>query len=104
MGPLLVVSGDPRIKVGLQLVDRAIDLFAERHPVELIQDGAMETLANTVCLFVGSWSWCGCDRCPRPRGRARIRGSGCRKIRYRDRSAFATSGWRARHRTAPSGR
>jgi hypothetical protein len=36
MGPLLVVFGDPSIKVGLQLVDRAVDLFAERHPVELI--------------------------------------------------------------------
>src|SRR5215472_2839628 len=48
MGPLLVVSGDPRIKVGLQLVDRAVDLFAERHPVELIQNGAMEALANSI--------------------------------------------------------
>jgi hypothetical protein len=48
MGPLLVVSGDPRIKVGLQLVDRAVDLFAERHPVELIQNGAMEALADSI--------------------------------------------------------
>ena len=37
-----VVLGDPRIKVGLQLVDGVIDLFTERHPIELIQDGAME--------------------------------------------------------------
>src|SRR5215467_6864764 len=50
MGPLLVVSGDPRIKVGLQLVDRAVDLFAERHPVEFIQNGAMEALADSICL------------------------------------------------------
>src|SRR6516225_2720897 len=50
MGPLLVVSGDPRIKVSLQLVDRAVDLFAERHPVELIQNGAMEALADAICL------------------------------------------------------
>ena len=51
MGPLLIVFGDPRIKVGLQLINGAVDLFAERHPVELIQDSAMEALANTVCLW-----------------------------------------------------
>src|SRR5215472_3077741 len=50
MGPLLVVFGDPRIKVGLQLVDGAVDLFAECHPVELIQDGAMEALADSIRL------------------------------------------------------
>ena len=50
MGPLLVVFGDPSIKVGLQFVDRAVDLFAERHPVELIQNGAMEALANSIRL------------------------------------------------------
>ena len=50
MGPVLVVSGDPRIKVGLQLVNRAVDLFAERHPVKLIQDGAVEALADSIRL------------------------------------------------------
>src|SRR5499427_10481758 len=50
MGPVLVVFGDPYIKVGLQLVDRAVDLFAERHPVKLIQDGTMEALADSICL------------------------------------------------------
>src|SRR5215467_5597901 len=50
MEPVLVVSGDPRIKVGLQLVDRAVDLFAERHPVKLIQDGAVEAFADSICL------------------------------------------------------
>ena len=42
--------GDLCIKVGLQPVDRAGDLLAERHPVELIQDGAMEALADSICL------------------------------------------------------
>src|SRR5215469_12095406 len=51
MRPVLVVFGDPCIKVGLQLVNRAIDFLAERHPVELIQNSAMEALANTVCLW-----------------------------------------------------
>ena len=50
MRPVLVVFGDPSIKVGLQLVDRAIDLLAERHSVELIQDGAVEALADSIGL------------------------------------------------------
>src|SRR6516164_5273388 len=48
MGSLLVVFGDPHIQVGLQLVDRAIDLVAERHPVELIQHGAMKALTDSI--------------------------------------------------------
>ena len=47
---MLVVFGDPSIKVGLQLVDRAVDLFTERHPVEFIQDGTMEALTNSIRL------------------------------------------------------
>jgi hypothetical protein len=31
-----------------QLIDRAIDLFAERDPAELVQRGAMGALANAV--------------------------------------------------------
>ena len=50
MGPLLVVFGNPGIQVGLQLVERAIDVLAERHPVELVKDGAMEALADAVGL------------------------------------------------------
>ena len=49
MGPVLVVFGDPHIKVGLQLVDRAVDLFAERHPVKLIQAGCSIASATTAC-------------------------------------------------------
>jgi transposase len=48
MGPVLVVLGDPSIKIGVQLVDRAIDLFAEGDPIELVQDGAMEALADAI--------------------------------------------------------
>ena len=48
MGPVLVVFGDPCIKVGLQLVDGAVDLFAERHPVELVEHRAVEALADAV--------------------------------------------------------
>ena len=34
--------------VGLQLVDRLVDLLAEGDPVEFVEDGAMEALANTI--------------------------------------------------------
>ena len=46
----LIVVGEPGVKIGLQLFDGAIDLFAERHPVELVEQGAVETLANSVGL------------------------------------------------------
>src|SRR5207237_8498915 len=50
MGSSLIVFGDPGIEVGLQLVDRAIDLLAEGDAVELVQHGAMEALADAVGL------------------------------------------------------
>src|SRR4029079_11957420 len=50
MGPALIVFDQPGIEVGLQLVDGPIDLLAERHPVELVEHGAMEALADTVGL------------------------------------------------------
>ena len=50
MGALFVVLDEPDIEIGLQLVDRQIDLLAERNPVELVQDSAMEALANAVGL------------------------------------------------------
>src|SRR5207247_11219709 len=50
MGALFVVLDEPYIRIGLQLVDRQIDLLAERNPVELVQDSAMEALANAVGL------------------------------------------------------
>src|SRR5271167_56622 len=50
MRPSFIVFGDPSIKVGLQIVDRAVDLLAERHPVELVEHGAMEALADAVGL------------------------------------------------------
>ena len=43
----------------------------------------------------GSWSWCGCDRCPRRRDRARSRDArGCRNTPCRDPSAPGTAHWR----------
>jgi hypothetical protein len=50
MGAPFIVLGDPGIEVGLQLVDRPVDFFAERQPVELVEHGAMEALADAVGL------------------------------------------------------
>ena len=50
MGALFVVLDEPDIEIGLQLVDCQIDLLTERNSVELVQDRAVETLANAVGL------------------------------------------------------
>ena len=96
---MLIVFGDPRIKVSLQLVDGAVDLFAECHPVELIRDRAMEALADAIGLRALGLGAAVVDVL---NGQIeRIRGSGCRRTRCRDRAARATGGCRARHKTAP---
>ena len=46
----LVVLGDPGIKVGLELVDVAVELLAEDDAVELVEQSLVETLDNPVCL------------------------------------------------------
>ena len=46
----LIVFGDPVIEVGLQFVNRPVDFLAERDPIELVQDGAMEAFTDSVCL------------------------------------------------------
>src|SRR5215471_2123001 len=47
----IIVLDQPCIQIGLQLVDTAVDGFAERDPIELIQDSAMEALANSIRLW-----------------------------------------------------
>src|SRR4029077_13360559 len=46
-----IVFGDPGIEVGLQLVNRLVDLLAERHPIELVEHRAMEALADAIGLL-----------------------------------------------------
>ena len=46
----LVVIGEPGIKIDLQLLDGPIDLLAEGYPIELVQHGAMEALADAIGL------------------------------------------------------
>jgi phage gpG-like protein len=36
MGTLFVVVADPQIEIDLQLVDRMVQLFAERDPIKLV--------------------------------------------------------------------
>src|SRR5215472_15646921 len=43
-----IVFNQPGIEIGLQLVDRVIDLLAECDPVKLIQHSAMEALADSI--------------------------------------------------------
>src|SRR5215471_5989705 len=50
MRPLIIILDQPCIKIGLQLVDAAINLLAERDPIELVQHGAMETLTDSIGL------------------------------------------------------
>ena len=50
MWSLFVVPGDPGIEVSLQLIDAGVDAFAERHLIELLQDGFVEALTDAVGL------------------------------------------------------
>jgi hypothetical protein len=45
MGTLFTALDEPEVEIGLQLLDRQIDLLAERNSVELVQDSTMEALA-----------------------------------------------------------
>src|SRR5438067_10134805 len=50
MWSLFVVPGDPGIEVSLQLFEAGVNAFAERHLIELLQDGFVEALADAVGL------------------------------------------------------
>ena len=50
MGAYFIVLDKPEIEIGLQLSDRPIELLAERHAVELVEQGLVEALADAVGL------------------------------------------------------
>src|SRR5262245_39814540 len=50
MWALLVVIDEPRIEIGLQLVDPPVELLAERHAVELVEQRLVEALADAIGL------------------------------------------------------
>src|SRR5215469_13783575 len=45
-----IVLAQPGVKIGLQLVERAVDLLAERHSIELVERRLVEALADAVGL------------------------------------------------------
>src|SRR5690606_14320160 len=49
---LIVVVVNPAVKVGLNLIDRPIDLAPERHLVKLLQNRFMEPFTNAVSLWM----------------------------------------------------
>src|SRR3984893_1445364 len=51
MWPFLVVAIDPFIKIGLQGLDRSVELLAERDTVELVEDGLVKALDNAIRLW-----------------------------------------------------
>jgi hypothetical protein len=50
MRTLIVVFGEPCIKIFLQLRDRAVELLAECYPIELVEQCFMEALADAIGL------------------------------------------------------
>src|SRR5262249_1372944 len=97
MRPQMVVLDQPGIEISLQLIDAAVDLLAERNPVKLVQDSAMEALTDSIGLRALGLGAAVIDVLDR----ARTHGSRGRRTRCHDRSACATTGCRARRRTAP---
>ncbi len=49
---LRVVRVHPRIKIGLQLLDRDVDFLSESDGIELILHGSVKPFTNTVCLRI----------------------------------------------------
>src|ERR1700694_65058 len=69
MWPFLVVAPDPFVKIGLQGLDRSVELLAERDTVE----GRSCESARQCHSFVGSSSWSANGQCLPPRDKARRR-------------------------------
>jgi hypothetical protein len=64
MWALLIILAKPGVQVGLQLRDGPVNLFAECDAVELVEDGAMEALTDSLSGMMILAPWC----LPLPRG------------------------------------
>ena len=56
MRTVLGVRLKPRIEINLELLEGRIDLLAERHAVELVEQGLVESLTDSVrlrCFVLG---------------------------------------------------
>ena len=51
VGALFVVVADPQIEINLQLVDRTVQLFAERNPIKLVEQSFVEALTNAIIRY-----------------------------------------------------
>lgn len=58
MGAFIVIQRQPFVQVFLQFLQCAVQLFAEHDLIELIQNGLVETLADTVCLRMSGFGFC----------------------------------------------
>src|SRR6516165_6995470 len=52
MGPGLVELAHPEVEVGLQVLDRRVELLAEGDAVELVEHGLVEALDDAVIRYV----------------------------------------------------
>ena len=50
MWPVFIVTSDPFIEIFLQIRDRGVEFFAERHTIELVEDRLVEALTDTIRL------------------------------------------------------
>jgi hypothetical protein len=51
VGPVLIITSDPGIEIGLEFADGAGDLLAEHDPVELVQHRLVEALNDAVIRY-----------------------------------------------------
>jgi hypothetical protein len=52
VGAFIVVVIDPKVQIILQLINVLIDLLAERHLIEFLQNGFVEPLTDTVSILL----------------------------------------------------
>ena len=52
MCSLVVVIPNPVIQIGLQFLQRGVQLAPEGHPVKLIQNRFVESFTDAICLWV----------------------------------------------------
>ncbi len=50
MGSLIIIVSQPFIKIRLQCIESAIQLFPERHLIKFLQYRSVEPFADAVCL------------------------------------------------------
>lgn len=51
MWPVFIVTSDPFIEIFLQIRDQDVELFAERHSIELVENRLVEALTDTIRLW-----------------------------------------------------